>query len=480
MPIKLSMKKKNSIDYRPSWMTAFEARSPDTPIDENEYRARNAFNRDVGTIVHSNFFKRLSHKTQVFSLPFNDHVHTRLTHSVEASQIGRQIARYFSMRIIKKIIPGDNFHKFSSELEELTSAACLAHDIGHSAFGHVGKEVIQQFCEDNGEKHIFDDNKQVVRILLNDRWFEKIRTSGPFVASILKKMPTQENCNPSELKKLSIIMKKLNLVNLRHPASIFMEAADDIAYLSADLLDFIAIYSSNSAFENKSKFAAFSKLKCIDENGNEIKQTLMTYFNKALEKPVEDNIQNFSDHFLRIALNHVFVAIDEFNNYFMSSNTQTLEDLPLALTNFVKANACKYDKSGKVKKDFNLAYSEAGGKARGKTIFDLKAKIYTGAILNEPFIHEQNKLAKVVLNGILKELYTLTDIDQPDQSDLFKKLPEEVRDYFLVAIKEKTLFPAIIDIVSGMTDRYAISFWKEVVGLSALDRIGARPKLKVA
>ncbi len=233
-----------NLKHRPSWMYAFEARNPDLIISENEYRARNAFNRDLGIVVHSNFFKRLSHKTQVYSLPFNDHVHTRLTHSIEASQIGRQIARYFCLQIVRKIIHDDSYYKFASELEELTAAACLAHDVGHAPFGHEGKEIIEGFCKDKGESHLFDDNKQVVRILLNEIWIEKIKPSGPFVASILKKKEVQKNCYSSELGALNSILEKLNLTEIRHPASLFMEAADDIAYLSGDLLDFLAIYSS--------------------------------------------------------------------------------------------------------------------------------------------------------------------------------------------------------------------------------------------
>lgn len=471
-------RKSTTLAYRPKWMTAFEARNPSSPINENYLRGRNAFNRDLGVIVHSNFFKRLSHKTQVFSLPFNDHVHTRLTHSVEASQIGRQIARYFNMKVIRQLTSGENFYKLANELEELTGAAGLAHDIGHSAFGHKGKKVIEAFCEAKGQSHVFDDNKQVVRILLNELWFEKIKTSGPFVASILKKNPTSANCYPSELASLTSIVNALGLNDLRHPASIFMEAADDIAYLSADVLDFISIYSWEKSFSDTKKFDRFSELYCLDSEGKHTNVSLKIHFDTAIDHSTEENIQNFSDHFLRVSLQHVFDIIDCFSNEFMAGQP-SLDAIPEALTRFLEKNAHKFkDQKGRDKEDSNLVYSSASNNTVGSTLFELKDKIYNGAILEEPFIREQDRLATLVLNGILEELFRLTALPDLTGDDMFKKLPSEVQVYLGAARSKCLLFPAIIDVVACMTDRYSIGFWKDVVGLSALDRISARPTKK--
>lgn len=455
--------------HRPSWMNAFEARNPKSAITENDLKSRNAFNRDLSIIVHSNFFKRLSHKTQVYALPFNDHVHTRLTHSIEASQIGRQICRYFCKQVIRKFIHDDAiFNKFSNELEELTAAACLAHDIGHAPFGHEGKMIIEAFCKEKGEVHLFDDNKQVVRILLNEIWIEKIKPSGPFVAAILKKKALEDNCYESERSALSSILEKLNLNGVRHPASIFMEAADDIAYMSGDLQDFLAIYSGDNSFKDTSKFASFSHLAGVDSSGSEEKKTLQNYFDEALKTANEQKIQDFSDCFLRVALDHTFQVIDNFGNTFLAANPN-LEDIPSQLSQFLSSNAPGRNE----KKDENLVYSLCTGK-KGNLLFELKKQIYKGSILKEPFILEQDKLAKVVLNGILNELYQLKT-PELDKIEVFGRLPSEAKEYIYTARNQGMLFPAIIDLVSGMTDRYAIAFWKEIAGLSALDRLNSKP-----
>ena len=91
---------------------------------------RTAFQRDRDRIIHSKAFRRLKHKTQVFINPEGDHYVTRLTHTLQVTQIGRSIARNLSLN------------------EDLTEAICLAHDVGHSPFGHTGEDALSEFVED--------------------------------------------------------------------------------------------------------------------------------------------------------------------------------------------------------------------------------------------------------------------------------------------------------------------------------------------
>jgi dGTPase len=90
---------------------------------------RTAFQRDRDRIVHSKAFRRLKHKTQVFINPEGDHYVTRLTHTLQVTQIGRSIARDLSLN------------------EDLTEAICLAHDVGHSPFGHTGEDALSEFVD---------------------------------------------------------------------------------------------------------------------------------------------------------------------------------------------------------------------------------------------------------------------------------------------------------------------------------------------
>ncbi|MFV1948840.1 MAG: deoxyguanosinetriphosphate triphosphohydrolase [Anaerolineales bacterium] len=105
---------------------------------------RTAFQRDRDRILHTTAFRRLEYKTQVFLNTEGDYYRTRLTHTLEVAQIGRTLARAL----------GAN--------EDLEEAICLAHDLGHSPFGHSGERILNQLMKESGG---FDHNKQSLRIV---------------------------------------------------------------------------------------------------------------------------------------------------------------------------------------------------------------------------------------------------------------------------------------------------------------------------
>lgn len=111
---------------------------------EKRHQYRDDFDRDRDRIIHSGAFRRLEGKTQVFTPGINDHYRTRLTHSIEVAQIGRTIARCLKVN------------------ESLTEAICLAHDLGHSPFGHSGETALREIMTELGG---FEHNKQTLRIV---------------------------------------------------------------------------------------------------------------------------------------------------------------------------------------------------------------------------------------------------------------------------------------------------------------------------
>lgn len=115
-----------------------------TPEVEDEYRT--AFQRDRDKIVHCKAFRRLKHKTQVFISPQGDHYRTRLTHTLEVAQIARTIARALNLN------------------ENLTEAIALAHDLGHTPFGHAGEFALDDILNKNFATH-FHHNLQSVRVV---------------------------------------------------------------------------------------------------------------------------------------------------------------------------------------------------------------------------------------------------------------------------------------------------------------------------
>ncbi|MDD4984573.1 MAG: deoxyguanosinetriphosphate triphosphohydrolase [Dehalococcoidales bacterium] len=109
---------------------------------------RTAFQRDRDRIIHSKAFRRLKHKTQVFIAPLGDHYVTRLTHTLEVSQIARTIARALNLN------------------EDLTEAIALGHDLGHTPFGHMGEDVLNELYS-RGFRHN-EQSLRVVDLLEND------------------------------------------------------------------------------------------------------------------------------------------------------------------------------------------------------------------------------------------------------------------------------------------------------------------------
>jgi len=121
-----------------------EAVSKGRAFPEPSHPYRCDFERDRDRIIHSSAFRRLEGKTQVFSPGLDDYYRSRLTHSIEVAQIGRTIAKVLGLN------------------ESLTEAICLAHDLGHSPFGHTGEHVLDELMANYGG---FEHNAQTVRIV---------------------------------------------------------------------------------------------------------------------------------------------------------------------------------------------------------------------------------------------------------------------------------------------------------------------------
>ncbi len=125
-----------------SSLAAKPAESKGRAMPEEKCQVRTEFQRDRDRIIHSKSFRRLMHKTQVFLAPEGDHFRTRLTHTIEVSQIARTIARGLSLN------------------EDLTEAIALGHDLGHTPFGHSGETILNNI-HPGGFKH----NVQSLRVV---------------------------------------------------------------------------------------------------------------------------------------------------------------------------------------------------------------------------------------------------------------------------------------------------------------------------
>ena len=123
---------RHRIEQREAALSKFASKSADAIRDRDEEPSsvRAAFQRDRDRIIHSNCFRRLKHKSQVLVNPQGDHYTTRMTHVLQVSQVGRTIARALNLN------------------EDLVEAAALAHDVGHTPFGHIGEHVLNERLPD--------------------------------------------------------------------------------------------------------------------------------------------------------------------------------------------------------------------------------------------------------------------------------------------------------------------------------------------
>ncbi len=127
---------------------AFSDKSLGRDRAEQECSFRTCYQRDRDRVIHCKAFRRLKHKTQVFLSPEGDHYRTRLTHTLEVSQIARTIARVLALN------------------EDLTEAIALAHDLGHTPFGHAGERALNE-CSETGFRH-YEQSVRVVERIEND------------------------------------------------------------------------------------------------------------------------------------------------------------------------------------------------------------------------------------------------------------------------------------------------------------------------
>jgi dGTPase len=122
-------------------------------------QGRTEFESDVGRIIFSGAFRRLGRKSQVHPLAANDHVHTRLTHTMEVAHVGRALGKELGSKIKNELPQG----YLPDDLGTIVHAACLAHDVGNPPFGHAGEEAMANWFELNGPeyfKSLTDDHKR--------------------------------------------------------------------------------------------------------------------------------------------------------------------------------------------------------------------------------------------------------------------------------------------------------------------------------
>ena len=260
---------------------------------EKEDLIRSPYQRDRDRIIHSSSFRRLKHKTQVFVNTEGDHYRTRLTHSMEVSQIARTLARSLSLN------------------EDLSETLSLSHDLGHTPFGHAGEEVLSQCMKKYGG---FDHNIQTLRIvtLLENKYykFNGLNLTIETLDGLIKHNgPVKDDSSFKKILGKNIFSNK---IFFSRPSSLAAQVAaisDDIAYNNHDLED--GLRAGLFTIEEISSIPFISKL--IDKHLKNIKK----YRKEIIIGQIIRDLINLM----------VIDVINTTNNNLKKSNPKSIDDI---------------------------------------------------------------------------------------------------------------------------------------------------------
>ena len=422
---------------------------------------RSEFQKDFDRIVFSPAFRRLQDKTQVFPLPESDFVHTRLTHSLEVSCVGRSIGNLVGEQIIERHNNlKDKFTKF--HFGEIVAAACLAHDIGNPPFGHSGEDAIAEYFRSGNGKDFkskindekkwadltrFEGNAEGFRIitrLQNPNIKGGLRLTHSTLAAVTKypRESLVDNSTQSLKTKaykkygffqtekelfrevasnsgLDCLREKNNYWWCRHPLAFLVEAADDICYRIMDLEDGFRL--GLVSFKESEQL-----LRPL------ISDTEIKFYEEKDEKDKVGYLRAIAIRELVTELATVF--LDEEKNILKGNFENDL------------ISVIKNGDTLKVIKDVSIE------------------KIY-----NYRSVVEREVAGYEVLGGLLDTFIHAYDeayfgnISNRNRT-VFNLLPQRIRDDIPDELYLRLL--RMIDFVSGMTDSFAVSLFRKIKGIS--------------
>ena len=355
-------------------------------IKESVSKYRTPFQRDRDRIIHSASFRRLKHKTQVFVNTEGDHYRTRITHSMEVAQIARSIARYLNLN------------------EDLSETLSLAHDLGHTPFGHAGEESLNEEMSNYGG---FDHNLQTLRIVmfLENKYlkFKGLNLSIETLEGLVK--------HNGPLKNLKLVDTLIGIKNFKsminfncypHLEAQISSISDDIAYNNHDIQD--GINANLFKLEELVEIDFFKDIyKKYKNKINKLNYKIATYqiIRDSIDIMIKDLIKNTKTN---IDLN----------------NIKTLNDIS-------KTNSLTVDFSNKIKISIN------------EIRYFLKTKMY-----NNKIVLKKNNKGKLIIKR------------------LFNKIKKNPQKFISKNELSSNKFRAISDFISGMTDRYAINLYNNI------------------
>jgi dGTPase len=353
---------------------------------ESLSKYRTPFQRDRDRIIHSASFRRLKHKTQVFVNTEGDHYRTRITHSIEVAQIARSIARCLNLN------------------EDLAETLSLAHDLGHTPFGHAGEDSLNECMKNYGG---FDHNLQTLRIImfLENKYlkFSGLNLSFETLEGLLKHNGPIDDLDLVD--KLIGVKKFKNMINFNTYPSLeaqISSISDDIAYNNHDIQD--GINANLFKLEELTEIDFFRDI-----------------YKKYMNKINKQNIKIVTYQVIRDSID--LMIKDLINNTKFNLNNNKIK----SLRDINKTKSLMVNFSSKVKN------------SEKEIRFFLKTKMY-----NNKVVLAKNNKGKLIIKKLFNRM-----LKNPRKFISKKQLSED---------KHR----AISDFISGMTDRYAINLFKDI------------------
>lgn len=438
-----------------NWKTLLSAKRKGQKIESNAESSRSAFEQDYDRIIFSHPFRRLQDKTQVHPLPEHDFVHTRLTHSLEVSSVGRSIGKRVGEVILQRHPElKSDFSLF--DIGAIVAAASLAHDLGNPPFGHAGEAAISDFfrhdpglffknkvTESQWHDLInFEGNAQGFRILNKEQYglkltfaslgaFTKYPCSAYFPARDKKKKSQKKfGFFDSEIEDFRAVALDLELIQnekvswCRHPLAFLVEAADDICYSIIDLEDGCRL--GLISFQDTIELLSGILREKLDKNkltGNtDLNQKLGTLRAMAIGELIENTTEIFLSNeaeILKGSFDHALTELCDFKDALKKISEVSIE---------------------KIYRARHVVEIEASGH-----------QILPGLL--EDFIQAGVHLAEKKNSRKYENLVMLLP---PETVSLIKIKPEDT--YLMLR--------SVIDFISGLTDRHALSLYRKIKGIS--------------
>jgi len=419
-------------------------------------KTRSEFEVDFDRIIFSYPFRRLQDKTQVVPLPEHDFVHTRLTHSLEVSSVGRSLGKIAGTHVLNKHPELRQAGYSEYDFGAIVAAACLAHDLGNPPFGHSGEQAISEFFISHRPDGItekeyadlvnFEGNAQGFRILCNTHYNElklTYATLATFSKYPCESFIQHRNKGRKSQKKYGFFQSEktvfknvaefCGLISLsdtdavwtRHPLTFLVEAADDICYLIIDLEDATRMHViSTDEFKELVSPIIGSRLneKKLEQE-TDLNQKIGILRAMAINQLIEECAQVFTEHETEI-VNGTF--------------DQALSDL-IPSSEYTKRIA-------------NFSFQRIYNSQKVLEIQAAGFEVLPGLIelfweAMEDFVKNGKKSKAKHLNLVQMIPSNHFNIEMPETSSYLRAR-------------------GIIDFISGMTDRYAVSLYKKIKGIS--------------